>query len=98
MAEARHDDDEIFVYMGGDQQVPWDVRRVRIHPSVKIIPRRAFQYRSRLIYVDFHDEIKITEKSAFCGCSCLKCVKLLGVKVIKELTFLVERPDGCRIW
>ena len=36
MAEARDDgDDEIFVYMGGDQRVPGGVRRARIHRSVK---------------------------------------------------------------
>ncbi len=86
-AEARNDDDEVFVYMGGDQQVPWDVRRVRIHKSIKIIPRRAFQYRSRLVYVEFHDDIEIIEMFAFCGCTLLKCVKLLGVKIIKELAF-----------
>eukprot|EP00986_Skeletonema_menzelii_P001715 scaffold468_cov133-Skeletonema_menzelii.AAC.7 len=46
MAEgARDDDDEIFVYMGGNQQVPDGVRRARIHKSVKIVPKRAFYNR-----------------------------------------------------
>ena len=33
---------EIFVYMGGDMEVPDDVVRVRVHPSVTVIPERAF--------------------------------------------------------
>eukprot|EP00985_Skeletonema_marinoi_P011258 scaffold5329_cov126-Skeletonema_marinoi.AAC.13 len=57
MAEAQ-DDDEIFVYMGGDQVVPMDVKRVRIDKSVKIIPTRAFQGRTRLIDVEFLDGMK----------------------------------------
>jgi len=89
MAEARDDDDgEIFVYTGGDQQVPRHVRRVRIHKSVKIIPRVAFQNCRYLIYVEFHDEIEIIEEYAFHCCSSLRgCIKLLGVKIIKEKAF-----------
>ena len=41
MEEAQGDDDEVFVYMGGDQQVPDGVRRARIHKSVKIVRARA---------------------------------------------------------
>ncbi len=88
MAEARNDDDEVFVYMGGDQEVPRVVRRVRIHISIKIIPARAFENRENLIYVEFHDEIEIIEENAFAGCSSLSgCIKLLGVKIIKEKAF-----------
>ena len=68
MAEAQRDDDEIFVYMGGDQRVPDGVRRARIHPSVKNIPARAFRNRTRLISVEFHDEIEIIEDYAFDWC------------------------------
>ena len=49
--EEAQDDDEIFVYMGGDQRVPDGVRRARIHQDVKIIPARAFQLRIQLVYV-----------------------------------------------
>ncbi len=89
MAEARNDEDfEVFVYMGGDQEVPHGVRRVRIHKSVKSIPARAFQNRKHLIYVEFHDGIEIIEVEAFNGCSSLSgCIKLLGVKIIKEKAF-----------
>ena len=50
-----HEDDEIFVYMGGNQVVPERVRRARIHEDVKIIRARAFQNREHLISVEFHD-------------------------------------------
>eukprot|EP00986_Skeletonema_menzelii_P015344 scaffold11531_cov157-Skeletonema_menzelii.AAC.3 len=87
MAEAARDDDEIFVYMGGDQRVPDGVRRARIHRSVKIVPRRAFYNRRQLIYVEFHDDIEIIEEDAFEGCISLRSIKLLGVRIIKEYAF-----------
>eukprot|EP00986_Skeletonema_menzelii_P013238 scaffold7578_cov192-Skeletonema_menzelii.AAC.2 len=88
MAEGARDDDEIFVYMGGDQQVPDGVRRARIHKSVKIVPKRAFQYREQLIYVEFHDDIEIIEEQAFFCCESLRGdIKLLGVRIIKARAF-----------
>eukprot|EP00573_Skeletonema_grethae_P004241 CAMPEP_0201710236 /NCGR_PEP_ID=MMETSP0578-20130828/58524_1 /ASSEMBLY_ACC=CAM_ASM_000663 /TAXON_ID=267565 /ORGANISM="Skeletonema grethea, Strain CCMP 1804" /LENGTH=525 /DNA_ID=CAMNT_0048199261 /DNA_START=143 /DNA_END=1719 /DNA_ORIENTATION=+ len=88
MAEALRDDDEVFVYMGGDQQVPRHVRRVRIHRSVKIIPARAFYNRRYLIYVEFHDEIEIIKRHAFDWCWSLRGpIKLLGVKIVKNSAF-----------
>jgi len=82
MAEEQ-EDDEIFVYMGGDQVVPDDVRRVRIDKSVKIIIERAFEHRQHLIDVEFHDGIKTIGNWAFHCCRSLRSVKLLGVRVIK---------------
>eukprot|EP00986_Skeletonema_menzelii_P011564 scaffold5994_cov75-Skeletonema_menzelii.AAC.1 len=88
MAEEARDDDDIFVYMGGDQRVPQRVRRARIHKSVKIVPEQAFYYRQQLIYVEFHDDIEIIEEQAFEGCISLKgSIKLLGVKIIKAGAF-----------
>jgi len=87
MDDAAHDNDEIFVYTGGDQVVPYDVRRVRIAKSVTIIPRRAFEFRRSLIYVEFHDGIERIEGFAFGGCSSLRSVKLLGVKIVKAEAF-----------
>ena len=90
--EALEDDDEIFVYMGGDQEVPEHIRRARIHISVKIVRARAFQFRQNLIYVEFHDGIEIIEEWAFRGCvSLMSAIKLLGVKIIKKMAFV-----GCR--
>ncbi len=94
MAEAQ-DDDEIFVYMGGNQQVPDGVRRARIHKSVKIVRARAFQYRRHLISVEFHDEVEIIEEAAFSNCSSFKGpIKLLGVKIVKQGAFAGSRLIG----
>ena len=88
MAEAQGDDDEVFVYMGGNQQVPDGVRRAKIHKSVKIVRARAFYQRRQLISVQFHDGVEIIEKGAFSGCSSLRgAIKLLGIKIIKEHAF-----------
>ena len=88
MAEAQGDDDEIFVYMGGRQQVPHGVRRARIHKSVKIVPVRAFLSRTQLYYVEFHDGVEIIEEWAFHGCISLRgAIRLLGVKIIKASAF-----------
>ena len=86
MAEALDDDDDIFVYMGGNQQVPDEVRRARIHISVKIIRARAFYNRRNLISVEFHDGVEIIEHRAF-KCCRLQSIKLLGVKIIKQKAF-----------
>jgi len=80
-------DDDIFIYMGGDQVVPNNVRRVRIDKSVKIIPRSAFFHCQRLIDVEFHDGIDRIEQRAFNNCISLKSVKLLGVKIIGDGAF-----------
>eukprot|EP00984_Skeletonema_dohrnii_P013994 scaffold5857_cov74-Skeletonema_dohrnii-CCMP3373.AAC.2 len=87
MAEAEEDDEMIFVYMGGDQVVPDDVRRVRIDKSVTIIPRDAFRGRQRLICVEFHEGIERIERAAFNCCFSLRSVKLMGVKVIEGEVF-----------
>eukprot|EP00985_Skeletonema_marinoi_P014466 scaffold7337_cov106-Skeletonema_marinoi.AAC.2 len=82
------DDEMIFVYTGGDQIVPMDVRRVRIDESVKIIPEDAFKHRQHLIDVEFHDEIEEIGAGALYGCySLMGSIKLLGVKVIENWAF-----------
>jgi hypothetical protein len=35
-------DDDIFVYTGGEQQVPRDVKRVRIAENIDTIPASTF--------------------------------------------------------
>ena len=84
-AELR--DDDIFVYMGGDQRVPSRVRRAKIHKDVKRVRARAFYGRFHLIYLEFHDEVEIIEEHAFYGCYSLRSAKLLGVKIIKKYAF-----------
>ena len=88
MAAAAGDDGDIFVYMGGDQQVPRGVRRAKIHKSVKIVRARAFQYCYHLVYVEFHDGVEIIEQFAFYCCSSLRgAVRLMGIKIIKQAAF-----------
>eukprot|EP00986_Skeletonema_menzelii_P010370 scaffold5047_cov127-Skeletonema_menzelii.AAC.14 len=76
------DGNNIFVYLGGDQEVPDGVTHAIIHPSVKIVPRRAFYYRQQLVSVIFHDGVEIIEQDAFSGCKSLRGIKLLGVREI----------------
>ena len=94
MAEAW-DDDQIFVYTGGDQAVPMDIRRVRIDKSVNIIPERAFEFRRSLIYIEFHEGIETIGKWAFHCCRSLRSVKLMGVEIIGygAFTHCVELTD-----
>jgi len=84
------EDDEIFVYTGGDQVVPRNVRRVRIDKSVKFIAMEAFTGRHNLIYVEFHDGVERIEEFAFPGCTSLRSVKSLGVMIIEGGAF-----NGC---
>ena len=79
--------DNVFVYMGGEQVVPDDVTHVIIHHSVKIIPQRAFYGRRRLLWVETHHGITKVEKEAFANCSNLRGMKLPGVREIKDRAF-----------
>eukprot|EP00984_Skeletonema_dohrnii_P032150 scaffold25669_cov69-Skeletonema_dohrnii-CCMP3373.AAC.2 len=90
MADVVQEDDEIFVYMGGDQVVPRNVRRVRIDKSVKFIAMEAFTGRHNLIYVEFHDGVERIEEFAFPGCTSLRSIKSLGVVIIEGGAF-----NGC---
>ena len=85
--EVQGDDDEIFVYTGGNQQVPLGVRRARIHKDVKIVRAWAFYNRRQLISVEFHDGVEIVEEDAFRRCYSLRSIKLLGVRIIKNFAF-----------
>jgi hypothetical protein len=81
-------DDNIFVYLGGDQVVPDDVTHVIIDRSVKIIPRGAFRLREQLVSVKMHEGIEKVEEDAFIGCRFLRGkIKLLGVREIQEEAF-----------
>jgi hypothetical protein len=87
-AVEAQEEDEIFVYMGGDQHVPVRVRRARIHKSVKIVRARAFQNRINLVSVEFHDGIEIIEEDAFNECISLSgSIKMLGIRIIKGGAF-----------
>ena len=89
MADHADDggDDDVFIYMGGDQRVPWDVTHVRVHKSVKIIRARAFQHYTNLVSIEMHDGVEIIKYRAFFGCRSLREIKLIGVKVIEYMAF-----------
>jgi hypothetical protein len=77
----------IFVYLGGEQEVPRDVTHVRFDRSVKIIPSRAFFGRKYLVSVESHDGIEKIEQGAFNDCLSLRGIKLPGVKEIEKYAF-----------
>ena len=66
--------DDIFVYTGGDQQVPRDVERVRIAENVDTIPANTFMYCEHLIEVEGHNKMKKIEQLAFNECRSLRRV------------------------
>jgi hypothetical protein len=67
---------EVFVYTGEGADVPRDVARVRIDPSVLVIPVRAFKYINKLQEVEFHDGIREIGSNAFCNCQALNGLQL----------------------
>src|SRR6056300_339116 len=79
--------DDIFV-SGGDQEVPQDVKRVRIAENIDTIPARTFRYREQLIEVEGHKKIKKIEPRAFRYCPRLRRVtKMTGLIEIEEWAF-----------
>ena len=81
-------DVDIFVYTGGEQQVPRDVKRVRIAENIDTIPERTFQRCRQLIEVEGHNELKKIEEYAFAECPCLRRVtKMQGVIEIEAYAF-----------
>eukprot|EP00984_Skeletonema_dohrnii_P031086 scaffold23162_cov72-Skeletonema_dohrnii-CCMP3373.AAC.1 len=81
------DDDVVFVYLGGEQVVPDDVRRVVIDRSVNIIPARAFAGREQLVSVETHAGIEKIEEDAFSNCISLRKINLIGVREIEWEAF-----------
>ena len=70
--------DDIFVYTGGDQQVPRDVRRVRIAENVGTILAETFRECFQLIEVEGHNKIKKIKKFAFDECISLRRLTNMG--------------------
>ena len=83
------DGDNVFVYLGGEQEVPDGITHAVIDPSVNIVLDRAF-YNRQLVSVIFHDGVEIIEAGAFYGCESLPRIKLLGVREIGNGAF-----NGC---
>jgi hypothetical protein len=87
MAQVAVDGGDIFVYVGGEQEVPRNVTRVRIDRSVKIIPERAFHFRQNLLSVETHDDLEKIERDAFLYCISLRRIKLPGVRIVERFAF-----------
>ena len=80
--------DDIFVYTGGDQEVPRDVKRVRIAENVDIIRAQTFYECFQLIEVEGHDKLKKIKTLAFFGCPSLRRVmNMTGVIEILGYVF-----------
>jgi hypothetical protein len=80
--------DDIFVYTGGDQEVPRDVKRVRIAATIDTIPARTFEGCRQLIEVEGHKKIRKIEEYAFYNCPRLSRVtKMQGLIEIEDLAF-----------
>jgi hypothetical protein len=72
--------DDIFVYTGGEQEVPFGVKRVRIAENVDTISRWSFDGCRQLIEVEGHNRLKKIEQGAFDNCTSLRRVtKMRGV-------------------
>jgi len=89
MADNNGNNDDVFVYMGGDQEVPEDVTHVRVHKSVKIITRCAFNHCRNLVSIEMHDGVENIGAMAFYRCTTLRGIKLPGVRVIDNNAFIV---------
>jgi hypothetical protein len=83
------DNDDVFVYTGGlvPQHLRGTITHVRVHKSVKIITRTAFERWKRLVSIEIHDGVEIIENHAFYLCRSLKGIKLPGVRVIEQYAF-----------
>ncbi len=80
--------DDIFVYTGGDQEVPRDVERVRIAENVDTILARTFYNCRQLIEVEGHNKIKKIEEDTFRYCRRLRRVtKMTGLIEIEKNAF-----------
>ena len=75
--------DDVFVYTGGEQRVPRDVKR-----NVDTVPERAFIDCVNLIEVEGHDKLKKIEENAFHFCPSLRRVKrMTGLIEIEAKAF-----------
>ena len=74
--DANHPNaDDVFTYTTGSI-VPDDVVRVRVHPSVTVIPANAFMDRRKLEEVELPDGLLEIGLCAFQQCSTLKRMKI----------------------
>ncbi len=82
------DGGDIFVYTGGEQQVPRDVKRVRIAENIDTILAETFRECHQLIEVEGHNRLRKVEQYAFYRCRRLRRVRnMIGVIEIEDYAF-----------
>jgi len=87
MADDNNNDDGVFVYTQG-AVVPHDVVRVRIHPSVTVIPEEAFNQHEKLKEVELCEGLLVIGVRAFFGCHSLNNIKIpLTITTIEDSAF-----------
>jgi len=92
MAEESSSNTDVFVYTEG-AIVPEDVLRVRVHPSVTIIPEEAFYKRQMLEAVELCEGLLEIGKKAFMECVVLTKITIpSSVIIIHESAF--EKCSG----
>ena len=85
---SANNNDEVFEYMGGDMAVPDDVVRAQVHPSVTVIPDRAFQCREKLEEIELCEGLLEIGNYAFLYCESLRHVNIPStVKTIGSFAF-----------
>ncbi len=79
---------DVFVYTGGGAVVPNDVVRVKIDPSVRVIPSRAFLQKPKLQEVELYNGLREIGERSFFFCTALTQVHVSdGVESIRCNTF-----------
>lgn len=77
--------EKIFIYTGG--RAPRHIKYVTIHPSITIIPFRAFYSCENLRYVKMHDGVVAIGKEAFKQCVSIQQILITNVTTIAEGAF-----------
>ena len=80
--------DDVFVYTGGDQEVPRDVKRLRIAENIDTILAEKCRECHQLIEVVGHNKMKKIEEYALSDCPSLRRVEnMQGVIEIEQYAF-----------
>ena len=86
--------------MGRGTEVPDDVVRVRVHPSVTVIPDYTFQWRQKMEEVELCDGLLEIGERAFGGCYALKSINIpstvvrIGDRAFEYVRASVQLPDS----
>jgi hypothetical protein len=81
-------DDEVFVFTKDGPAVPMDVIRLRVDPSIHIVPQDAVNGRTKLIELELCNGIEEIDQRAFANCTALTQVKIpASVKILHEGAF-----------